>query len=155
MKEMTPEKTADKVSSFSLNTLFEPHPTVTDPVQRRTAYLMALFHFATIPIAPLGLFLVKYTKPSHVPMDYTWVLAVLGCTILNYSLARSAWYRVAIYGQVLAAFTTCFWTAYELPSRQSLHFLVVLLPTLMAAYLMSFRELQVVAHHLDELVVGD
>ncbi len=145
MRDETPEKKSERTLGFSFKQLFEPHTSVTDPVQRRTAYLMALFHFSTIPLAPLGLFLVKYTKPSHVPMDFTWVLAVLGCTILNYTLARSAWYRLAIYGQVIAGFATCFLTAYEVPSRQSLHFLVVLLPTLMAAYLMSFRELQIVA----------
>ncbi|MEE2788526.1 MAG: ATP-binding protein [Myxococcota bacterium] len=125
--------------------LFEAHPSVVDPVQRRIAYLMAMFHFGTIPVSPLSLYLTNYTNPGHVPMDWKWVLVVLTCTSINYALSRSKWYRITLYVQVIAAFCVCYWMAMMLPDRQSVHFLIVLLPSLMAAHLMSYGELKAVA----------
>ena len=125
--------------------LFLPHPDVIDPVQRRTACLMAIFHFSMLPMGPLAAFVLNYTTPHHVPFGSAWVILVTLTTLGNYVLARSRFYRVAIYAQVVAAFLACLFTAFQVPHRQSVHFLLVLLPVLMAAYLMSFRELLVVA----------
>ena len=125
--------------------LFEPHRDVVDPVQRRTACLMAIFHFSMLPMGPIAVFVLNYTTPHHVPFGATWVILVTLTTLGNYILARSRWYRVAIYAQIVAAFVACIFTAFQVPHRQSVHFLLVLLPVLMAAYLMTFKELLVVA----------
>ena len=75
--------------------LFSAHPDVTDPVQRRIASLMAMFHFASIPLAPVSLFITSITNPNHVPMDWTWVTVVIICAFINYWLSRSQWYKRA------------------------------------------------------------
>ena len=93
--------------------LFSAHPSVSDPVQRRVACLMAMFHFASIPFAPTALYLVNYTEPTHAPMSMTWVVVVVACALGNYLLARSPWYQLTIYAQVIAAFAC----AIGLPSR--------------------------------------
>ena len=142
--QQSPGPVTEEVSIRKPYKLFEAHPDVIDPVQRRIASLMAMFHFASIPLAPLALFLTTYTKPSHVPMGVGWSAVVVGMAVLNYALARSRWYRVTIYGQLVVAFAVCFWTALQIPNRQSLHFTMVLLPILMAAHLMSYRELKFV-----------
>ena len=132
-------------SSFVDFGIFSAHPTVLDPVQRRIASLMAMFHLVSIPIAPAALYVTNYTRQGQVPMNANWVVSIMLCAIFNYTLARSRWYKIAFYAQVLAAFCVCYWTALHVPTRQSLHFLVVLLPTLMAAHLMSNRELIIVS----------
>ncbi|MBM74476.1 MAG: hypothetical protein CMK59_03675 [Proteobacteria bacterium] len=130
--------------SWLYKALFKPHPYLIDPYDRRVATLLSIHHFLTLPIGPGIYFLRNYTQPGGISLSLWWPVGVFLGALFNYLLARSQWYKVSIYFQIVIALLIPILTMLLIPDRQSVHFAMVV-PIMMAGLLMPMKELYATA----------
>ena len=132
-----------KMLKFVLTQLTKPHPTIVNPINKKVAQFIAGYHLLTAPLAPLALSVARYSNPDFQP-SFEWAIAVTSIALVNYFIARSRWFYFGFHLQIYSSFAIILYTTILIPERQSIH-LCFLVPTLLAAMLVSFRSVLFIA----------
>lgn len=116
-----------------------PHPTITDPIERKIAQMVAGLHLFAIPLAPISLCISIYTgQPLALSWEFSFFAGIL--SVLNYFIARSKWFYYFILMQIVTPSIEIYYCALLVPERQSVFF-AFLIPVLLSGILMSLRGL--------------
>ena len=122
-----------------INAVTQPHDSLTNPIQRRIARMVAAFHLLTAPLAPMFLLLSDMMGYENVLTNQQMVLVFL-LGLVDYALVRSRWYVIGVWSPIIAIGVLAPYLMESLPQQNSAIF-ILFVGLILAGIWVRMREL--------------
>ncbi|MEC8381466.1 MAG: ATP-binding protein [Myxococcota bacterium] len=121
----------------------QPHDSLTNPIQRRIARMVAAFHLLTAPLAPMFLLLGDTMGLGNGLTNKQMALIfVLG--LVDYGLVRSRWFVIGVWAPIIVIGFMAPYLLHALPEQSSTIF-ILFVGLILAGIWVSMKELLVIS----------